>query len=189
MAELYVSDAFGTVHRAHASTAGVAAYLPAVSGFLIQKELAVHGRRAGRIPSAPSWPSWAAPRSPTRSASSTTCWTRPTPSSSAAAWPIPSPPPRAARSASPCCEDDKLDYCQGDDRKRPQEKGVKLLLPVDTVCADGLRRRRRAARWSSTDGHPRRLAGPGHRPGDRAAVLRRRRRRGHRGLERPHGRV
>ena len=43
MAELYVSDAFGTVHRAHASTAGVAAYLPAVSGFLIQKELEVIG--------------------------------------------------------------------------------------------------------------------------------------------------
>ena len=36
---VYVSDAFGAVHRAHASTAGVAAYLPAVSGFLIQKEL------------------------------------------------------------------------------------------------------------------------------------------------------
>ena len=43
MAELYVSDAFGTVHRAHASTAGVAAYLPAVSGFLIQKELEIMG--------------------------------------------------------------------------------------------------------------------------------------------------
>ena len=43
MAELYVSDAFGAVHRAHASTAGVAAYLPAVSGFLIQKELEVIG--------------------------------------------------------------------------------------------------------------------------------------------------
>ena len=39
LADVYVSDAFGAVHRAHASTAGVAAYLPAVSGFLIQKEL------------------------------------------------------------------------------------------------------------------------------------------------------
>ena len=39
MAEIYVSDAFGAVHRAHASTAGVAEFLPAVSGFLIQKEL------------------------------------------------------------------------------------------------------------------------------------------------------
>ena len=39
MADIYVSDAFGTVHRAHASTAGVAAYLPAVAGYLIGKEL------------------------------------------------------------------------------------------------------------------------------------------------------
>ena len=39
MAEVYVNDAFGAAHRAHSSTAGVAAYLPAVSGFLIEKEL------------------------------------------------------------------------------------------------------------------------------------------------------
>ena len=44
MAELYVSDAFGTVHRAHASTAGVAAYLPAYAGLLIEKELSVMGK-------------------------------------------------------------------------------------------------------------------------------------------------
>jgi len=39
MAEIYVSDAFGSVHRAHASTEGVSRYLPAVSGFLLKKEL------------------------------------------------------------------------------------------------------------------------------------------------------
>ena len=39
LAEIYVNDAFGTAHRAHASTAGIADYLPAVSGFLIEKEL------------------------------------------------------------------------------------------------------------------------------------------------------
>lgn len=44
MAELYVSDAFGTVHRAHASTAGVAAYLPAYAGLLVEKELSVMGK-------------------------------------------------------------------------------------------------------------------------------------------------
>ena len=44
MAEVYVSDAFGTVHRAHASTAGVAAFLPAVCGFLIEKELGIMGK-------------------------------------------------------------------------------------------------------------------------------------------------
>lgn len=43
LADIFVSDAFGTVHRAHASTAGVAAYLPAVAGFLIGKELSIMG--------------------------------------------------------------------------------------------------------------------------------------------------
>ena len=43
MAEIFVNDAFGTAHRAHASTAGVADYLPAVCGFLIQKELEIMG--------------------------------------------------------------------------------------------------------------------------------------------------
>lgn len=42
-AEVYVNDAFGTAHRAHASTAGVADYLPAVCGYLIQKEIEVMG--------------------------------------------------------------------------------------------------------------------------------------------------
>ena len=44
LAEIYVNDAFGTAHRAHASTAGVADYLPAVCGFLIQKEITVMGK-------------------------------------------------------------------------------------------------------------------------------------------------
>ena len=39
MADIFVSDAFGSVHRAHASTEGVSQYLPAVSGFLLKKEL------------------------------------------------------------------------------------------------------------------------------------------------------
>lgn len=39
MAEVFVNDAFGTAHRAHSSTAGIAEFLPAVSGFLIEKEL------------------------------------------------------------------------------------------------------------------------------------------------------
>jgi len=43
LAEIYVNDAFGTAHRAHSSTAGVADYLPAVSGYLINKEISVMG--------------------------------------------------------------------------------------------------------------------------------------------------
>ena len=43
-ADLYVNDAFGTAHRAHATTAGVADYLPAVCGYLIQKEIGIMGK-------------------------------------------------------------------------------------------------------------------------------------------------
>src|SRR5690606_32648593 len=42
--DVYVNDAFGTAHRAHASTEGVAHYLPAVAGYLINKELDVMGK-------------------------------------------------------------------------------------------------------------------------------------------------
>jgi phosphoglycerate kinase len=44
LAEVYVNDAFGTAHRAHASTEGVAHYLPAVAGFLMEKEIDYLGR-------------------------------------------------------------------------------------------------------------------------------------------------
>lgn len=44
LADIYVNDAFGAAHRAHATTAGIAQYLPAVSGFLMQKELDVLGK-------------------------------------------------------------------------------------------------------------------------------------------------
>ena len=44
LAEIYVNDAFGTAHRAHASTAGVADYLPAVCGYLIEKEISIMGK-------------------------------------------------------------------------------------------------------------------------------------------------
>ena len=44
MADIFVNDAFGTAHRAHSSTAGVADYLPAVCGYLIEKEISVMGK-------------------------------------------------------------------------------------------------------------------------------------------------
>ncbi len=43
LGEIFVSDAFGSVHRAHASTTGVASFLPAYAGFLVEKELSVMG--------------------------------------------------------------------------------------------------------------------------------------------------
>ena len=47
LGEVYVSDAFGSVHRAHASTEGVARYLPAVAGFLLEKEIEFLGKVTG----------------------------------------------------------------------------------------------------------------------------------------------
>ena len=44
MADIFVNDAFGTAHRAHSSTAGVADYLPAVCGFLVNKEVSIMGK-------------------------------------------------------------------------------------------------------------------------------------------------
>ncbi|HBX24138.1 MAG TPA: phosphoglycerate kinase [Desulfotomaculum sp.] len=47
LGDVFVNDAFGTAHRAHASTAGVADFLPAVAGFLMEKELAMLGQVLG----------------------------------------------------------------------------------------------------------------------------------------------
>ena len=44
LADIFVNDAFGTAHRAHSSTAGVADYLPAVCGYLVQKEVSIMGK-------------------------------------------------------------------------------------------------------------------------------------------------
>ena len=95
MAELYVSDAFGTVPPVWRPSC-----LPCPACWWpgSWRSWAV----LWKTPSVPSWPCWAGPRCPTRSASSTTCWKRPTPSSLAAAWPIRLPGHRAAPSARAC---------------------------------------------------------------------------------------
>ena len=54
LADLYVNDAFGTAHRAHASTEGVARYLPAYAGLLMRKELDFLAGAPSKTPPAPS---------------------------------------------------------------------------------------------------------------------------------------
>ena len=61
MAEIFVNDAFGTAHRAHSSTAGVADHLPAVCGYLVEKEVSIMGKALAN----PDRPFVAILRSPT----------------------------------------------------------------------------------------------------------------------------
>ena len=112
MADVFVNDAFGTAHRAHASTEGVTHYLPAVAGYLHRQGTGRHGQGARPTRCARSWPSWAARRSRTRSASSPTCSTRLTRCSSAAAWPTPSSRRRAAKWAIPCWMKTRIDLAK-----------------------------------------------------------------------------
>ena len=65
MAEVYVNDAFGTAHRAHSSTTGIASYLPAVSGFLIEKELKFLGNAVNNSAALPPLPAWIFPTTAT----------------------------------------------------------------------------------------------------------------------------
>lgn len=75
LADVFVNDAFGSAHRAHASTAGVADYIPAVCGYLIQKEITIMGK-ALSDPKRPFVAILAAPRCPIKSALLKICWTK-----------------------------------------------------------------------------------------------------------------
>ena len=76
--DLFVDDAFGSAHRAHASTVGVAELLPAYAGLLLERELEELGQAARRGRASRSSSSPAARRSTTSSASSRTSAARPT---------------------------------------------------------------------------------------------------------------
>ena len=68
IADVYVNDAFGTAHRAHASTAGMVPFVKEkAAGLLMHKELEYLGKRAEERRRSPSWRCWAARRSRTRS--------------------------------------------------------------------------------------------------------------------------
>ena len=133
MAELYVSDAFGIVHRAHASTAGVADYLPAVCGFLIEKEIGIMGKALAD----PERPFVAilggAKVSDERNVISNLLEKVDTLIiGGGMAYTF-----LAAKGygvGTSLLDSEKLDYCK-EMMAKAEEKGVKLLLPIDTVVA------------------------------------------------------
>ena len=133
MAEVYVSDAFGAVHRAHASTAGVAAYLPAVSGFLIQKELEIMGGALAN-PKRPLVAILGGSKVSSKIGVINNLLEIADTIIIGGGMTYTFLKAQGGSIGKSLLEEDWLDYCN-DMMKKAKEKGVKLLLPEDTICA------------------------------------------------------
>ena len=132
MAEIYVSDAFGTVHRAHASTAGVAAYLPAVSGYLIDKELTFLGN-AVEEPKRPFVAILGGAKVKDKIGVITNLLEKVDTLIIGGGMAFTFLKAKGYEIGKSLLDESKIEYCQ-DMMKKAEEKGVKLLLPVDNVC-------------------------------------------------------
>jgi 3-phosphoglycerate kinase len=133
MADLYVSDAFGTVHRAHASTAGVAAYLPAVSGFLIEKELDIMGGALAH-PKRPLVAILGGAKVSSKIGVINHLLDIADTIIIGGGMAYTFSKAMGGTVGTSLLEADRLDYCK-EMIAKAKEKGVKLLLPVDTLCA------------------------------------------------------
>ena len=133
MADLYVSDAFGTVHRAHASTAGVAAYLPAVSGFLIEKELSIMGK-ALQDPKRPLVAILGGAKVSSKIGVINHLLDIADTIIIGGGMAYTFIKAMGGSVGTSLLEEDRLDYCR-EMMDKAKAKGVKLLLPEDTLCA------------------------------------------------------
>ncbi len=135
MAELFVNDAFGTAHRAHASTEGVTHYLPAVCGYLIEKELRIMGKAlenadrpfvavlgGAKIEDKLNVINNLLEKVDTLIIGGGMAFTF--------------LKAKGYEVGKSLLDESKIDYCK-DMMAKAAEKGVKLLLPIDTVCAAG----------------------------------------------------
>lgn len=134
MAEVYVSDAFGAVHRAHATTAGVAAHLPAVSGFLIQKELDFIGGALAN-PKRPLVAILGGSKVSSKIGVINNLLEIADTIIIGGGMAYTFSAAQGGKVGDSLLESDWMDYAN-DMVKKAADKGVKLLLPVDTVCAD-----------------------------------------------------
>jgi 3-phosphoglycerate kinase len=133
MAELYVNDAFGTAHRAHASTAGVADYLPAVCGFLIEKEIGVMGK-ALENPQRPFVAILGGAKVSDKLKVINNLLTKVDTLIIGGGMAYTFLAAKGYGIGTSLFEGEQLEYCK-EMLKKAEEKGVKLLLPVDTVVA------------------------------------------------------
>ncbi|MBR6741995.1 MAG: phosphoglycerate kinase [Clostridia bacterium] len=132
LAEIFVNDAFGTAHRAHASTAGVADYLPAVCGYLIQKEIGIMGK-ALSDPARPFVAILGGAKVADKLKVIDNLLTKVDTLIIGGGMAYTFLAAQGYQIGKSLFDAEKLDYCR-DMIKKAEEKGVKLLLPVDTVA-------------------------------------------------------
>ncbi len=134
MAEIYVNDAFGTAHRAHATTAGIADYLPAVCGYLISKEISIMGKALAN-PARPFVAILGGAKVSDKINVINNLIDKCDTVIIGGGMAYTFSKAQGGSIGTSLCEEDKFDLALGL-LKKAEEKGVKLLLPVDTVCAD-----------------------------------------------------
>ena len=135
MADLFVNDAFGTAHRAHSSTAGVADYLPAVCGFLVQKEVEIMGK-ALADPERPFVAILGGAKVSDKLNVINNLLDKVDTLIIGGGMAFTFLAAKGYDVGASLVDNEKIDYCK-EMMAKAEAKGVKLLLPVDTVVAGG----------------------------------------------------
>ncbi len=133
MADIFVNDAFGTAHRAHATTAGVADHLPAVCGYLIQKEIGIMGK-ALENPERPFVAILGGAKVSDKLNVINNLLAKVDTLIIGGGMAYTFLAAKGYGVGNSLLDSEKIDYCK-DMMAKAEEKGVKLLLPIDTVVA------------------------------------------------------
>ena len=134
MADIFVNDAFGTAHRAHSSTAGVADYLPAVSGFLVNKEVSIMGKALAN-PERPFVAILGGAKVSDKLNVINNLLEKVDTLIIGGGMAYTFLAAKGYSIGSSLLDSEKIDYCK-EMMAKAEAKGVKLLLPIDTVVAD-----------------------------------------------------
>ena len=135
MADIFVNDAFGTAHRAHSSTAGVADYLPAVSGYLVQKEVSIMGKALAN-PERPFVSILGGAKVADKLNVINNLLEKVDTLIIGGGMAYTFAAAKGYTVGKSLLDESKIDYCK-EMMAKAEAKGVKLLLPVDCVVADG----------------------------------------------------
>jgi phosphoglycerate kinase len=135
LADVFVNDAFGTAHRAHSSTAGVADYLPAVCGYLVQKEVGVMGK-ALAAPERPFVAILGGAKVSDKLNVINNLLDKVDTLIIGGGMAFTFLAAQGYAVGSSLVDNEKLEYCK-EMLAKAEVRGVNLLLPVDTVVADG----------------------------------------------------